>query len=379
MAGVALRMLFGDRVKYLGLIFGVAFATLLITQQSALFVGLMQRTVDVIDDAPDVDLWVMSPEARYIESVRPLQDTAPARVRGVTGVAWAVPLYKATAPVRTRDGLIENAQLLGVDDESLVGLPVRFRMGSAADLMAPDAIAVDVFGYHKLWPGAPLALGRELELNDRRAVVAAISEALPGFTTNVIIHARYSLAVTYVPATRDQISFVLAGVAAGQDPAAVAQRIGAQTGLLALTTPAFRWKTILFFLLNTGIPVNFAIVILLGVVVGGTVVGLTFSLFVADNIRHYAALKAMGADDWMLTRLVLLQVSVVAAVGYAFGLAMAAGFFEVVARGDGDFRHFNLPGWIALAAAGLIGLIVLAASVASLRRIWVVDPAIVFR
>ena len=82
MYGVALRMLFGDRAKYLGLIFGVAFATLLITQQSALFVGLMQRTVNVIDDAPEADLWIMSPETRYVERVRPLRDTAPARVRG---------------------------------------------------------------------------------------------------------------------------------------------------------------------------------------------------------------------------------------------------------------------------------------------------------
>ena len=275
--------------------------------------------------------------------------------------------------------MIESAQLIGVDDASLVGLPQHFRIGSAANLMAPDAIAVDVFGYNKLWPGAPLTLGRELELNDRRAVVAAITDALPGFSTNVIIHTRFSLAVTYVPTTRNQISFVLAAVAPGQDAAMVAARVAKQTGLQALTVAEFRWKTIKFFLLNTGIPVNFSIVILLGIVVGGTVVGLTFSLFVADNIRHYAALKAMGVDDWMLTRLVLLQVSVVGSVGYAFGLAMSASFFEVVGRGDGNFRNFVLPGWVALGALGLIAVIVLAASLASLRRLWLVDPGIVFR
>ena len=379
MYGVALRMLFGDRAKYLALIFGVAFATLLITQQSALFVGLMQRTVDVIDDASEADLWIMSPEARYIERVRPLRDTVPARVRGIEGVAWAVPLYKASAPVRTMEGLIESAQLIGVDDASLVGLPQRFRVGSAADLMAPDAIAVDVFGYNKLWPGAPLTLGRELELNDRRAVVAAISEALPGFSTNVIIHSRFSRAVTYVPTTRNQVSFVLAGVAPGQDPARVAARVAAQTGLQALTAAEFRWKTIRFFLLNTGIPVNFSIVILLGVVVGGTVVGLTFSLFVADNLRQYASLKAMGVDDGMLTRLVLLQVGVVGSIGYAFGLAMSAAFFEAVGRGDGNFRNFILPGWVTMGALGLVTAIVLAARLASLRRLRVVDPGIVFR
>ena len=255
----------------------------------------------------------------------------------------------------------------------------RFRAGSAAALMAPDAIAVDVFGYNKLWPGAPLVLGRELELNDRRAVVAAISEALPGFSTNIIIHSRFSRAVTYVPTTRNQVSFVLAGLTPGEDPARVAARVATQTGLQALTAAEFRWKTIRFFLLNTGIPVNFSIVILLGVIVGGTVVGLTFSLFVADNIRQYASLKAMGMDDGMLTRLVLLQVAVVGSIGYAFGLAMSAAFFEAVGRGDGNFRNFILPGWVAMAAFGLVAVIVLAASLASLRRLRRVDPGIVFR
>lgn len=109
-------------------------------------------------------------------------------------MAWAVPLYKATAPVRTMKELIKSARPIGVDDASLVGLPQRFRLGSAADLMAPDAIAVDVFGCNKLWPDAPLNLGRELELNDRRAVVAASFGALPRFSTNGIIHSRFSRA-----------------------------------------------------------------------------------------------------------------------------------------------------------------------------------------
>ena len=47
---VALRMLVGDRAKYLGIIFGLTFASLLITQQMAIFVGLMTRTYSAITD-----------------------------------------------------------------------------------------------------------------------------------------------------------------------------------------------------------------------------------------------------------------------------------------------------------------------------------------
>ena len=41
---VALKMLVGDRAKYIGIIIGLTFASLLITQQSAIFAGIMTHT-----------------------------------------------------------------------------------------------------------------------------------------------------------------------------------------------------------------------------------------------------------------------------------------------------------------------------------------------
>ncbi len=51
---VALRMLVGDRAKYLGILVGLTFASLLITQQLAIFTGLMSRTFGAISDRPFV-------------------------------------------------------------------------------------------------------------------------------------------------------------------------------------------------------------------------------------------------------------------------------------------------------------------------------------
>ena len=47
---IALKMLIGDRAKYLGIIMGLTFASLLITQQSAIFLGLMTRTFAFLTD-----------------------------------------------------------------------------------------------------------------------------------------------------------------------------------------------------------------------------------------------------------------------------------------------------------------------------------------
>jgi putative ABC transport system ATP-binding protein len=109
MLGVALKMLFGDRAKYLGLVFGVAFATLLITQQGAVFVSLMARTASVIVDAQEADIWVMDPAVEYLDGGRALRDGQLQRVRGVPGIAWAVPLFKTGASVRTLEGRIDSA------------------------------------------------------------------------------------------------------------------------------------------------------------------------------------------------------------------------------------------------------------------------------
>ncbi len=68
---IALKMLFGDRAKYIGLVFGVAFSTLLINQQCGIFVGLIGRSASIIDDTPEADIWVMDPGVKNLDTVFP--------------------------------------------------------------------------------------------------------------------------------------------------------------------------------------------------------------------------------------------------------------------------------------------------------------------
>src|SRR5437762_11102139 len=116
---VALRILTGDRAKYLGLIFAIAFSTFLIAQQSSLFVVVINRTRSFIVDVTDADIWVMAPATRYLDEVFSLKDNDVDRVRSVPGVRWAVPFYKGSARVIAADGQFRQTTLLGVDDASL--------------------------------------------------------------------------------------------------------------------------------------------------------------------------------------------------------------------------------------------------------------------
>src|SRR5688572_14069466 len=75
MTWVALKMLTGDRAKYLGIIFGVAFASLLMAHQVSIFVGIMRRTANQILDVHDAQIWVMDPKVQYLEEIEPLRET----------------------------------------------------------------------------------------------------------------------------------------------------------------------------------------------------------------------------------------------------------------------------------------------------------------
>jgi hypothetical protein len=120
---VALRMLTGDRAKYMGLIFAIALSSFLIAEQVSIFAGLLNRMRSQILDVTDADIWVMDPAMQYVDEVYALRDDALYRVRGVPGIRWAVPLFKGQPVARALSGRFRSVIVLGIDDASLAGAP----------------------------------------------------------------------------------------------------------------------------------------------------------------------------------------------------------------------------------------------------------------
>jgi putative ABC transport system permease protein len=377
MTWIALRMLTGNPAKYASMVFGVGFAALLIAQQASIFWGLMTLTNSQIRDIRGVDIWVMDPNVRFVDDIKPMPNGDLHRVRGVEGVEWAVRFYKGLSRARLADGNFQQVILLGLDDASLVGAPAEVLAGSLADLRRPDAVMMDDAGYKQLFPGEPFAQGKTLEMNDRRAVLVGICTASRTFQTFPVVYTRYSQAVAFVPSERKVMSFVLVRARPGVDPADLCRRIGRQTGLTALTRAEFMDLTMAYYMRNTGIPINFGITVVLGFLVGTAVAGETFYLFTVENIRQFGALKAMGTTNRRIVGMVILQAAVVGVLGYGLGVGGAAGF-GMLAQSNTKLA-FLMP-WQVLGGTGAaVVSIVLLSSVLSVRRALVVEPAIVFQ
>jgi len=383
MIRVALKMLFGERGKFLGIVLGVTLAAMVIAQQGGIFLGFMERATGAIADAPQADLWILDRNAEFLDDLSKLRETQLQVVRGIEGVEWAVPMHRGIGRVRLANGKFRDINLIGIDDDSLIGGPAKVVGGSTTDLFRADAVIVDRPSAHGLLAvpepdggTRPLRVGDTLELNDRRAIVVGISEGTLTINDFPLVYTTFRRAVSYVPAERKQMTFVLAKLAPGADVERVRLAIAERTGLSAYTSDQFVDLTYAFYLRHGHVIVIFGFVVMLGVVIGSLITGFLFFNFIADNLRHFAMLKALGATDATLGRMLLVQSLVISALGTGIGLGSAAALGTALGQ---SVIPFSMPWQLAVGAAFSVTLICTITATICLQRLASLDPATVFK
>lgn len=380
---VAIKMLVGDRAKYLGIIMGLTFASFLITEQMAIFTGLMTRTFGFITDTSLADIWVMDPKVQFVDDIKPLQDMQLYRIHGVNGVEWAVPLYKGLLKAKLEDGNFQSVNVVGLDDSTLIGAPSKMLVGQPADLRRSEGVIIDIVGASgklaKTMSGGkrvPLKVGDTLEINDHRATVVGICEITRTFQSQPVVYTTYSRATMFAPRERKLLSFVMVKAKPGEDLKALCDRISKVTGLAAYTREEFKDLTIRYYMKYTGIPINFGMAVILGFIVGTAIAGQTFYSFTLENLRHFGTLKAMGTTNRTLLGMIILQALIVGSIGYGLGVGAATLFGRMV---KGSELAFRLPWQILAITAVAILVICIFAAILSIRKVMKLEPAIVFK
>lgn len=378
MLKIALKMLVGERGKYVGIILGLLFASFIITQQAAIFLGLMSRTYGFITDTAQPDIWVVKKRVQFVDDVQRLNDTDLFRVRSLEDVEWAVPMFKGMIQARLQNGNIQNCNVIGIDDASLIGGPPKMAEGTITDLRQVDGVIAnkDSLTTKLALNGVPLQIGDEFELNDHRAKVVGVCETTKSFQLEPTLYTTFSRATQFAPKERRLLSFILVKAANGVDPKTLCQKITRETGFGAYTQQQFSNLTFNYYMENTGIPINFGIAVIMGFIIGASIAGQTFYNFILDNLRYLGIFKAMGANNHTLVRMTIFQVAYVGFIGWGLGVGLAS-LFGYLTRNSN--LSFHLHWKLLIASAVIMLLICISASLLSLRKVFKIEPAIVFR
>ncbi len=396
---LGLKMLLGERARFLGVVLGVLLCTFLIAHMLSMFSGMMKRSYALVSDIPEADIWVMDPAVEYVDEPSGMASADLSRVRSVPGVEWAVPLFAGSTRVRLPSGALKPATHIGIDDATLVGAPRELVAGDLRALRAPDSVLVDSVSAgtllrtidrrperHPGWnapaldaPTRPMTLGDEMVANDHRLVVVGVAKLTPRFLARPVIYTTFNHAQAITPRQRNLMSFVLAKCREGADAAQVtriARVIEASTGLRARTASEFADDTYWYYIRTTGVVARIGLMIAIGVIVGVSVSSLLLYLFTVDSARYYVTFLALGASQALIVAIVALQALVCGACGFGLGVGASALLGTLVKI---DAMPYALT-WPTMAFTGTVVLMVCVISaVLSTLKVLKLDIGTVFK
>lgn len=395
MLRLALNMLFGDTAKLAMLLCGLAFSALLMAQQTSVFFGIMSWTYTPVVNIR-AHVWVSDPMVEQANDAKPMRDTELGRVRSVDGVAWAAPLHTSFLQARMVDGNFKLITMVGIDADTFAGAPAQLSQGQIDDLRLPNTVIVDEWGAQLMGRQVqgpdgkittiPLKPGDVFEINDIEARIVGICKVRRAFTGGPFVYTTYDRAKSYTLGARRTLSFMLVEPAAGITPTELCERIENETGLRAWTTDTVIWDwsdrslaraTFWWFWKNTGIPFSFGTAVALGLFVGIAISGQTFYSFVLENLKYFAAIKAMGASMRVLAAMLFVQATTAGLIGFGLGAGMAQAIGRVmIEKGMPPFVMFPQ---ILIATLILTMGISFVSAIIGIVKVSRVDAATVFR
>jgi putative ABC transport system permease protein len=373
MASLAVRNLFHDRVRLTVTLTGIVFAIVLIVVQLGLFLGFQQTTSTVIDNA-HVDVWVAARGLQNFDVGTPIPESKYYQVLGTPGVAEAKKYLIQFVTWKTPTGTQESIEIIGFDPDSRLGAPWNLVAGNARDLKAADTVIIDELYKKKL---GVRELGQTVEINGHRARVVGFTKGIRSFTTSPQVFTNFKNALDYSRVKENETTYVLAKTAPGIAPAELKRRLQARLeDVDVYTTPEFARRTRNYWMFTTGAGVTVLIAAALGLVVGLVVVAQTIYASTMDHIREFGTLKAMGASNGYIYRVIIQQAVLSAAIGYGFAMALSYPIVRLSAAGSAIIL---LPWQLAVLMLFISVGMCLAASLVSIRKVTTIDPAMVFK
>jgi putative ABC transport system permease protein len=370
---LAWRNLFHDKIRFSVTLTGIVFAIVLVAVQVGIFLGFTSATSANIDNT-DADLWVTAQGNTYYESGFPYSERKLYQVLATPGVARAEKYIIWFTDWKKPDGGKEVVLIVGFDLASRMGGPWSVTTGDIRDLHSDDTVFVDELYREKL---GVTHLGQRVEITGRRARVAGYTRGIRSFTTSPYVYTSFKNAQDYAGLKEDQTCYIVVKAAPGTDIAALQRALRQRIADVDVYTRGeFSRKTQFYWMFTTGAGVAILIAAVMGLIVGVVIVAQTIYATTMDHLREFGTLKAMGASNRYIYRVIIQQAVISAVIGYA--LAMVVTMFVVRGSQEGG-AEIRMPLEMGLAMFFVAVGMCVAASIVSINKVTSLDPALVFK
>ena len=372
MIHTAIRFLVYDKAKSFGALFGVILSVFLIGQQCGIFIFLTNAMAALANNNSQY-IWVVDNKTANVNSLSALDMRKARELASVPGITQVSPLVLAGGTARFANGKTNGVLMIGVEYPACAGGPWNLADGKKSDILKDGAIITDFFDREALG-GAKI--GDYFEINGKKVFIAANTRGVRSFggtyTFTTIERARFlgsiptnkanAFLVSWSPkTTRDQVIYYINNKL---------------TGMHAWKGEDLARETIITVLKSSGIAISFGTLIVFALIVGFVIIGLTLYSAAIDRIRDYGTLKAIGANNSYIRRLILTQAFTVAVIGFIIGYVLVLGFKNGIASAG---TIFNFPLWLEIGFFVVTIFIAFFGSLFAILRITSLEPSAIFR
>lgn len=365
---LALRNLTQDRLRFVAAVTGIVFSVLLILVQMGLFYGF-GRMVTLVVDHTATDLWIVSKGTQYFEDISILDKDMRQDLSALDGVAEAIPVVAGfSAWMPPEGGLIG---IFVIASDPVGGLPPwNIVEGGLDDLTEAGTVSLersyaDQFGVS--------ARGETAEVRGHPVSVGVVTSGLRSFTTRPYVFTDFRSARSYVGLPANLVSYFLVKAKPGADIARIRQDAQSRiSGIEALTPVAFHDRSLTFWLYRTGAGAALVAGALLSIVVGTVIIAQTLYSSTKEHLYEFAMVRAIGASNRYIYRVIAIQALVNALIGLAVATVIGLGVERLTAT---SVAPVVITPVLVLVAFALTLLMCLASGIASIVRVIRVDPA----
>jgi putative ABC transport system permease protein len=346
----------------------------LVIVQLGLFQGLAANASQLIDRSPG-EIWVTGRNTGNFQWGQPIPRRALNVVRSTPGIAWAGELIAGWTQLRHPEGGVQQLEVIGFDPEFRVGAPWNVVAGSLDELSVPGRIVLDRSSMTKV---GPFRVGDYREIFGRRVRIAAVTEGVTSFTTVPLVFSSLDTAralTAYIGP--DDTVYVVVGLERGASPEGVVAALRNRLPHLdVFRREAFSARTRRYWMFETGMGIGFLLTSALAIAVGTVIVSQNIYAATTEHFEEYGTLKAMGIGNRGLAGLVAAQGLIAGLVGSLPGCLFGAAIVEGIRRHG--LEAALTPELTAITILATLITCAFAAG-ASVRRVWKLEPAMVFR